>query len=201
VSRLRRSLLGIAPILERSGLPWAVVGGLAVGARSVARFTADLDLAIAAATDRDAERLLLRLGQSGYEIASVLEHEPSGRIATVRLRPPGETADTLYVDLLFASSGIEAEIARDAERISVFEGITAPIARTGHLIAMKLLSKEERLRPTDFDDLEALVARADESELARARAGVGLIVERGHARGRNLEADFDAAIAKARATR
>lgn len=195
MSRLRRSLAGIATLLEESGLSWAVVGGLAVAARAVVRFTADLDLAIAAATDADAEGLLRRLRAAGYEVSSVLEHEPSGRIATVRLRPPGEAAETLFIDLLFAATGIEVEVARSAERLAVFSGVTAPVARTGDLIAMKLLSKDERRRPTDFDDLEALLARADDSELERARKSVRRISERGHARGRNLEAELERRIA------
>jgi hypothetical protein len=198
VSRLRRSLLGIIPHLEAAGARWAVVGGLAVGARSVARFTADLDLAIAVASDREAEGLLLRLQRAGYEIASVLEHEPSGRIATVRLRPPGESADSLFVDLLFASAGIEPEIVAAAEPASVFPGISAPIARTGHLIAMKLLAKDERRRPADFDDLEALIANADEAELARARESTRLIGDRGHARGRDLPAELESWLAQKR---
>ena len=195
MSRLRRSLAGIAPLLEKSGLSWAVVGGLAVGARAIARFTADLDLAIAAATDADAEGLLRRLQQAGYEVASLLERESSGRIATVRLRPPGETAETFFVDLLFAASGIEIEVARAAEQLTVFPDVTAPVARTGHLIAMKLLSKDERRRPTDFDDLAALIARADGPELDRARESVRRIAERGHARGRDLEAELEREIA------
>jgi len=194
VSRLRRSLAGIAPLLEEAGLSWAVVGGLAVGARAIARFTADLDLAIAAATDADAEGLLRRLQQVGYEVVSLLEHEPSGRIATVRLRPPGETAETFFVDLLFAATGIEVEIARAAEKLVVFPGITAPVARIGHLIAMKLLSKDERRRPTDFDDLEALIARADDAELGRARESLRLIADRGHARGLDLPAELERSI-------
>lgn len=195
MSRLQRSLAGILPLLEQSGLPWAVVGGLAVGARAIARFTADLDLAIAAATDAEAEGLLGRLREAGYEISSLLEHGPPGRIATVRLRPPGETAETLFVDLLIAATGIEVEVALAAEKLTVFPGITAPIARIGHLIAMKLLSKDERQRPTDFDDLEALIARADDSELERARESVRRISERGHARGRDLQAELEHWIA------
>lgn len=199
MSRLRRTLLGILPILERAGLPWAVVGGLAVGARSVVRFTADLDLAVAVDSDQEAERLIRRATQAGYELAALLEHEPSGRISTARLRPPGETSESLFVDVLFAASGIEGEVARDAERFSIFEGLTAPIARTGHLIAMKLLSREERRRPTDFDDLDSLLAVADETELARARESVALIVDRGHARGRDLARELEEAIASRRA--
>ena len=54
---------------------------------------------------------------------------------------------------------------------------------------MKLLSKDERRRPTDFDDLEALIARADDAELGRARESLRLIADRGHARGLDLPAE------------
>jgi len=45
----------------------------------------------------------------------------------------------IIVDLLFASSGIEPEITAAAEVLTVARGLRMPVARTGHLIALKLL--------------------------------------------------------------
>lgn len=43
--------------LARLGRSFAVIGGLAVSARTEPRFTRDIDFAVVVATDRDAEKL------------------------------------------------------------------------------------------------------------------------------------------------
>lgn len=43
------------------------------------------------------------------------------------------------MDLLFASSGIEHEIVAAADPLEVLPDLTVPVARTGHLIALKPL--------------------------------------------------------------
>lgn len=104
MSRLRRALERIAPLLRASSHGWTIVGGLAVAARASVRFTADLDLVVAVDSDEEAEILLRKLLLEGYEIQTALEHGRTGRLAAVRLKPPGETAESLFVDLLFATS-------------------------------------------------------------------------------------------------
>jgi hypothetical protein len=69
-----------------------------------------------------------------------------------------------------------------------------PVARTGHLIAVKLLAEDE-VRPLDRADLVALKRVADSEELDRARRAVGLITDRGFARGRDLRGALDALLA------
>jgi len=70
----------------------------------------------------------------------VVEQTTLGRLATARLR--SRVAGGIIVDLLFASSGIESEIAAGAEVLAVARGLRLPVARTGHLIALKLLSHD-----------------------------------------------------------
>lgn len=113
-------------------------------------------------------------------------------MATARLLPDDRGA---IVDLLFASSGIEDEVVRGAERILVVPDLTLPVARVGHLIALKLLARDDRHRPQDWDDLRALVAVATETERDDARSAVRLISARGYSRGRNLEMDLDEILA------
>jgi hypothetical protein len=100
------------------------------------------------------------------------------------------------VDLLFASSGIEPEIAGAAEVLEVFSGLNAPVARTGHLIALKLLARDEVARPQDTVDLRALIPQATADDLSLARTGVRLIASRGFHRGRDLSSDLEAALAE-----
>ncbi|MGQ0575887.1 MAG: hypothetical protein ACT4RN_17030 [Pseudonocardia sp.] len=109
-------------------------------------------------------------------------------LATVRLLLP-ETAEAgSLADLLFASSGIEPEIVEAATAIEVVPGLTVPVARTGHLIALKLLSRDDECRPLDAADLRALRGVADRSELDLAREAVALVTARGYDRGRDLPA-------------
>ena len=116
---------------------------------------------------------------------------------TVRLAAPGAGMPVI-VDLLFASSGIEGEIVRDAERVEIVRGLTLPVARAGHLIALKILARDDRRRPQDYDDLVALLRYADDGEVDRARRSVRLITERGGHRGRALEAALDELLASER---
>ena len=67
----------------------------------------------------------------------------------------------IVVDLLFASSGIEPEIVAAAQPLEVVAELRVSVARTGHLIAMKLLARDDRHRPADADDLRALATVAD----------------------------------------
>lgn len=173
----------------------AVIGGLAVSVRTEPRFTRDVDLAMATATDGESEALVLTLQQRGYRVLAVLEHE-NGRMSTVRLLPPGGSEDGVVVDLLFASSGIEPEIVAEAELIEVLPGVVLPVARVGHLLALKLLSVDDR-RPKDAQDLLALIVEAGPDERARCVKANGLITERGYNRGRDLDAALAALVARA----
>lgn len=181
VERALRDFLGVQPF-ERS---IAVVGGVAVSARTEPRFTRDLDFVVAVTDDSEAEGYVFRLRQLGYHVVADLEQTKRGRIATVRLRRQGRGP---LVDLLFASCGIEREIVSAAETIEVASGLNTEVARTGHLIAMKLLSRDDPQRPRDHEDLLALGRVADDTEWDRAAEGVRLIMERGFARSRDLQA-------------
>ncbi len=178
--------------LERATAPCALVGGLAVSTRAEPRNTRDVDFVVAAADDADAERIVRSLASFGYRVVAVLEQEVTGRLSTVRLRRGDELA---LVDLLFASSGVEGEIVREAEPLDVGSGVLLPVARTGHLIAMKLLSRDDVGRPQDRVDLAALVGAASDEELERARAACRQIEARGYARERDLGAALEEALA------
>jgi predicted nucleotidyltransferase len=193
LNRLEAALAAASAAL--SGHRWALVGGLAVSARCEPRFTRDIDLAVAVAGDSEAEALVRTLSGAGYRVLAAVEQEAVNRLATVRLAGAGETDGGVVVDLLFASSGIEQEIVAAAEALEIFTGLTVPVARTGHLIALKLLSRHDR-RPQDVIDLQGLLARIDDVERARAREGVERIMARGFARGRDLDRQLEAMLAQ-----
>ena len=158
-----------------------------MGARTEPRFTRDLDVVVAAADDDAAEHLVLSMRGKGYEISAVLEQAKTGRLATVRLLPSG---DGRLADLLFASSGIEEEIVMGAELLEISPSFVAPVASVSHLIAMKVLSRDDQRRPQDRLDLAALLSVATEGELDVARQAAQIIVDRGCARGRQLVAEL-----------
>lgn len=182
--------------LAAAGHPTAVVGGLAVSARAEARFTRDVDLAVAVAGDADAEALVRGFIASGYGVVAMVEQEATGRFATARLVTPGSTPDAVVVDLLFATSGIEPELVAQATELEIWPGTFGKVARTGHLIALKLLSRDPRRRPQDQVDLVALIGVADADERTLAFAAARLIEERGFARGRRLVDDLRQLLAE-----
>ena len=118
-------------------------------------------------------------------MAGLVEQEAVGRLAMVRL----STEDGLSVDLMFASSGIEKEVVTNAEILEVVQGVLLPVARTGHLIALKLLSVAPG-RETDAADLRNLAAVATQDEWNLASEAVAQIQDRGYARGRQLDAEL-----------
>jgi predicted nucleotidyltransferase len=176
--------------LARYRCAWALIGGFAVAARAEPRFTHDIDVAVAVADDAGAESLVRWLIQDGYRPLTSIEQDDTDRLATVRLASAVADGDVV-IDLLFASSGIEMEIVSAAQLIEIIPGLTVPIATTGHLIALKLLARDDESRPQDLADLRALLAVATRADVDLARESVRLITERGYSRGRDLEAALD----------
>lgn len=184
--------------LTALGCRWAVVGGDAVSARTVPRFTKDVDLSVSVATDAEAEAIVRELHARGYRVAQLIEHEPSGRLSTVRMKLPGSTAEDPDLGLLFASCGIEPEIVDAATPLEIEPGVVVPVAISGHLIAMKLLAADADRRPQDLADLTALIERAGDRDLRDARDAIQSIHARGFDRGRDLTGMLDARLRSAR---
>jgi predicted nucleotidyltransferase len=192
MNALEVALRRVASDLSGYGRSWALVGGFAVSARAEPRFTRDIDVAVAVNDDADSESLVRQLISDGYRPLASVEQDETGRLATMRLAWQLRDDGDVVVDLLFASSGIEPDIAQAAERIEVVAGLTLPIATTGHLIALKLLARDDTTRPQDSADLRSLRAVATPADLAAARTAARLITERGFNRGRDLTAALEA---------
>lgn len=116
-------------------------------------------------------------------VSTVVEQDAVERISTVRLR---HGDDPFVTDLLFASCGIEAEIVEAAEVLPITDQLRLPVASVGHLIAMKLLARDDRNRPTDADDLRGLALIAQPEDWQLSHEAVELITQRGFNRGRDL---------------
>lgn len=175
-------------MLTKLGVEFAVVGGLAVSFRSIERLTKDLDLAVAVDDDAKAQSVVFEFSQLGFLTEDVFDQEHTGRMATVRMISPGN--NPMYVDLLFASSGIEKEIVAAAELGHLFSDVSVKVAQTSALIALKVLSASER-RMRDIVDLQSLFESATANEITESRKLLDLITARGYDRGKDLQADLD----------
>lgn len=173
---------------------WALVGGIAFQILVEARFTRDIDLAVAVADDRAAESLVRDLRARSYRLHPhpQFEQEATDRLATIRLIPPGGDVDGVIVDLLFASSGIEPEIVAQAVRTEVLPGLTLPVITKVNLLAVKILAG----RPKDLQDASALLDHLEPSALPDVRRALDLIERRGFHRKKDLQAELDRVLAK-----
>lgn len=129
-----------------------------------------------------------------FRVLSTVEHDGSHQLATARLETSNSEGEAV-VDLLFASSAIEADVIAAAISLEVFPGVRLPVARTGHLVAMKLLSSDES-RPQDTVDLHALLAASSDEEVELASQAVELILERGAHRDRDLREAWTRLLAR-----
>lgn len=174
---------------------YALIGGLAVGARTTLRFTQDADLTVAVDTDTQAEQIAGHLIRCGYQVVTELDHKPTGRIGVLRLLSPEasgpyENDELPLLDLLLHSTGIEQETVTDAQPIEIFSGIQFSTATVPHLIAMKVLSESDR-RLQDRIDLQNLIEVASDEELDLVPELLNLIDERGFANSKDLPAVFE----------
>jgi predicted nucleotidyltransferase len=184
-----RALAAIASALSERGRRFALVGGLAVSVRSEVRFTRDVDIAVAVADDADAEQLVRDLGQRGYRAVATVEHETAHRLSTIRLLG----TDGIRVDLLFASSGIEREIVERANPVEIASAGFIPVAAAEELLAMKILSMTD-VRLQDRLDAQRLVQLVPNLDLARVRADLQAISERGFDRGQDLASKLESLL-------
>jgi hypothetical protein len=174
---------------------WALVGGLAVSVRAEPRTTLDIDLVLAMSGDDSAEALVRALRSRGYwdnPLGALLEQKELRRLEGVRLVAPVTDPTILDqggipVDLLFASSGVENEIATAAEQLEILPGVVVPVARSGHLLALKVLAG----RPRDLEDCRTLLNHSSLEDFELARQALDLISRRDFDRGKDLLVELE----------
>ncbi len=189
IGELEKYTRDIVSKLNRLEVDFAVIGGIAVSFRTIERTTKDLDLAVAIESDTEAERIVRSVSQSGYRVEQVLEHEVEDRLSTVRLISIGDVE--IFVDLLFASSGIENEVVATAEEVEVFPSLLVRVATIPSLIALKVLSADMTTRLQDVIDLRNLLKDASPEDIEAAKTLMTLITERGYNRNKDLLKDFE----------
>jgi hypothetical protein len=179
VTRLEKALIRLDADLQAIGARWALVGGFAVILRAESRSTRDLDVVLAVSGEREAEGLVRSLHMRGYRdhpTGGMIERK-DGRLATVRLVSPPLEEDEVgsEIDLLIACTGVEAEVVAAATPMEIMPGVMIPVARIGHLIALKVLAG----RLKDVEHIHVLVREMEAEDLRIARETVDLIERRG----------------------
>jgi hypothetical protein len=56
--------------------------------------------------------------------------------------------------------------------LEILPGLRVPVATSGHLIALKILARDDRIRPQDRVDLVTLAAAAGPADIEQARAAL-----------------------------
>lgn len=143
------ALKDIAGILERIGLTYAVIGGVAVRAYGIPRPTYDLDFTLAIPRDRLAE-FYNSVEERGY---TVPENYRSGWVDTVAGMPlvkikcyiQGHGVD---VDVFLAETPFQQEILKRRQIVETPDGI-AWLASPEDVVLLKLLA----WRPRDVSDV------------------------------------------------
>ena len=161
--RLERALETVAAALNELGVPWAVIGGIAVIARGVRRMTTDIDAVIQgdAATCPDVLRALAAHGVCP-RIEDAEEFAASNLVLLVRHESTG-----VDIDLSFGWTELEHRaIASSTE--TAFGRVCAPMVRPQELVVLKAVAG----RPVDIQDLTALLLMHPEIDVADARRSV-----------------------------
>lgn len=184
-TQLFETIRQISGTLNELKTPWALIGGLAVSIYVEPRFTRDIDIVLAVDDDQHAERFIVAWRQRGFTIDTIIEQDAVDRLATVRTYRIGDP-EGIIIDLLFASSGIEPEITQQAQIIEIIANLPIPVARPGHLFALKTLSSDPATRPLDAVDLQNLKSIMTEAENHAARDAARLIQSRGYHRDRDV---------------
>lgn len=197
MNRVEAVLRRLSADLDAAGIEWALLGGLAVSARAAPRFTRDVDVAVAVDTDEAAEQLVFVLQGRGYRVVATVEQERTGRLATARFVPPGEDEQGVVADILIASSGVEAEVVRAAESLEVLPGTSFRVATAADLLALEVLSRDDRNRPQDIADIRALAPAMSDADVERARELLALVEHRQFHRGKELAAELARALSDA----
>lgn len=143
---LEKALAEVTDLLNEIGVPYMVIGGLALAQWEVARATLDVDVSVWAEDEH--------LSATVAAVSRRLTPIPSDPAAFVRrLRVlPCQTRDGIRVDIVFAGLQAEREaIGRAVER--PFHGRKIRVVSLEDLLFMKLISERER----DLDDAKKLL--------------------------------------------
>jgi hypothetical protein len=147
--------------LQSSGVPYAVIGGVAASLHGTPRVTKDVDLV--ALADEDTWPALLdsaRLQNIEPRIKDALEFAKTTRVLLLVHRSTG-----IELDVRFGMLPFEYELVSRAETRQV-KKVSFSLASPEDVMVMKALA----LRPRDIADIEGILHSVPDLDLARVRA-------------------------------
>jgi hypothetical protein len=184
---LEDALAALARALDEAGAPWMVIGGIAVIAHGVRRFTTDIDAAVRG----DAisiDRLLEVLARHGI-VPRIADAAAFARANLVLLLRHASTGVDLDVSQAWSSFEYEALAAREEAR---FGRVRVPMTVPDDLVVFKAIAG----RPKDVEDAEALLVLHPRIDVGRARRRVAELADMADAP--ELVESFDAMLSRAR---
>lgn len=147
-TELEAALLEICRTIHESGLPYAVVGGLATAVWGEPRATLDVDVTVWA-EESEIPPLLDQL----KEQFTILVPDPSDFIAQTRVLPLQSTGK-VRIDLIFGLLPFEEAATSRAVGVEV-AGEQVRFCTAEDLILMKIVSE----RPRDLEDVRSVILR------------------------------------------
>jgi hypothetical protein len=165
---LQRALADLTSALNATGVPWMVIGGIAVIARGVRRMTTDIDAAVRG-DQADLATLVAALAKKRI-VPRIDDVERFARTSLVLLLKHRATGVELDVSMAWTDFEHEA-IA--ASSVAAFGAVKAPMAQAEDLVIFKVIAG----RPKDIEDATTLLVLYPEMDRARLRARVSQLAE------------------------
>jgi hypothetical protein len=145
---LEQALHQIVAALDRLGIDYALIGGLANAIWGEPRATIDVDVTVAV----DDQAIPAALTSLATEFRLAVP-DPVTFVAQTRVLPL-DTADGVRIDVIFALLPFELAAINRAHRVPIAGG-SVRVVSAEDLILMKIISERER----DVADAEAIVRR------------------------------------------
>ncbi|HUJ24122.1 MAG TPA: nucleotidyl transferase AbiEii/AbiGii toxin family protein [Bryobacteraceae bacterium] len=148
MTALESALLEAVGVLDRIGIPYMLIGGLAVSLWGEPRSTLDVDITVWVDPGE--------LGRAVSELSKILHPTPSDPLAFVQQTRvlPAMSSQKLKIDIIFASLPEEQRMIERA-RPKRINGQTVMVASVEDLLFMKLASE----RSKDIEDARLLLRR------------------------------------------
>lgn len=160
---LEDALEDLGRALNSLRVPWMLIGGLAVIARGVRRFTTDIDAVVQGdSVDIDTLVRILQRHKIVPRIPDPTSFAARNLILLVTHEPSG-----VDLDISMGWTGFEREALTERSPVA-FGTVKVPVASPEDLLIFKIVAG----RPIDLDDAKALLALYPKIDLARVRMRV-----------------------------